>query len=251
MKTNFHYPRALTSQEKGWLDWLLDPERKGYREFRLRLEGLLVIGEGRRGRGNLVLGHAGDQPDLLSPLAPVFAYGVIEAEEGSISVLVREEAYEQVEVEIVPLKGEVVPEKLTEKSRWTYSTWLPGEGCPCCRRDLREVRLDAGEEEVVLALCATDHRLWVYDAATGVNHLIPVTNFYNELMLHKRIREPKIALDPSYLFTHLTEFSDGDFVHGFAVYNKIRKKVDSIRIEWPSRRPRKSLKTIFKKIFAS
>ncbi len=251
MKNNSEYPRPLTAREKGWLEWLLPPDRNGYRNFRERFEDLVVIGQGRRGKGNLVLGHEGDTPDSTSPLPPVFAYGVIEAEEGAISVMVREEAGDQIEVEIVPLKGEVIPERLTEKSRWTYSTWWPGHPCPCCRHELREVHIGGHDAEAVLAICSRDHRIWVYESATGVNHLIPITNFYNELMLHKRIREAKIALDPSYLFTHLSEFSDADFVHAFVVYNKIRKKVGAVKFEPEVTRPQKSLVQIFKRIFRS
>ena len=78
---------------------------------------------------------------------------------------------------------------------------------------------------LVLAVCATDKRLWVYDELTGINHPIPVTNFYNELMLHKNIRDPKIALDSKRLFSDLSQFSDAELSHAFRTYNALRTKI--------------------------
>ena len=76
-----------------------------------------------------------------------------------------------------------------------------------------------------LALCAYDRRLWVHDSSTGVNRLIPVTNFYNELMLHKNIRDPGIALDSRRLFADLDAYSDSDLTYAFLTYNKIKTKI--------------------------
>lgn len=225
MNNGSGYPRPLTARERNWLEWLLPSGRKGYREYRAVLERLVVIGEGRRGKGNLVLGRSDDTPDLTSPLPPVFAYGVIEATEGTISIMAREEAGGQMELEIVPLKGDSVPEEITETSRWTYSTWSPGKSCPCCTGKLREVPIGTSTAEAVLAICPTDHRLWVYDGATEVNHLIPITNFYNELMLHKNVRDPNIAFDSKRLFADLSRYSDADLRHAFLTYNKLKTKV--------------------------
>jgi hypothetical protein len=83
-----------------------------------------------------------------------------------------------------------------------------------------------GARKLVLAICAHDKRLWVYDSDTGVNHPVPVTNFYNELMLHLNVRNPKIALNAQRLFVNLAEFSDGDLFRAFRSYNQIRTKVN-------------------------
>jgi hypothetical protein len=69
-----------------------------------------------------------------------------------------------------------------------------------------------------------------------VNHLIPVTNIYNELMIHKHIRDPKIALAYNKLFSELSDFSDADLSKAFASYNDIRTKIhlrDRIVLEEP------------------
>jgi hypothetical protein len=83
---------------------------------------------------------------------------------------------------------------------------------------------DAGRT-LVLAVCGNDSRLWVYDERTGVNHPIPVTNYYNELMLHKNVRDPKVALDSKRLFLELTQFSDRELTHAFQTYNQLHTKV--------------------------
>jgi hypothetical protein len=85
----------------------------------------------------------------------------------------------------------------------------------------------------VLAVCVRDKRLWILDERDGVNHLIPVTNFHNALMLHKNIRDPKKALVPENFFSQLHEFSDADLTAAFVQYNKLRKKIDLGRIVVP------------------
>jgi hypothetical protein len=74
---------------------------------------------------------------------------------------------------------------------------------------------------------------WLYDGMDGVIHQIPLTNFYNELMLHANIRDPKIALNAKRLFTDLRDYTDTDLVRAFASYNKLRTRValdDGIQI---------------------
>jgi len=83
----------------------------------------------------------------------------------------------------------------------------------------------AGGQKMVLAICAKDKRLWIYEEASGVNHLIPVTNFYNELMLEKNVRDPEVALDSKRLFTDLSSWTDAELLRAFAAYNKLRTKV--------------------------
>lgn len=81
-------------------------------------------------------------------------------------------------------------------------------------------------QQLVLAICASDRMMWLYDSRSGVNHPIPVTNYYNELMLHKNIRDPNIALDSKRLFTDHSRFSDTDLILAFKTYNQLRAKVE-------------------------
>ncbi len=222
------YPRHLSPREREWISWVLPAERAGYRDVWERIESLDVIGDGRRGKGEIILGPSDAQPDLTNPLPPVFAYGVIETDAGPISVTIREILEDQVSVEIVNQKSDEVPEKLVERRRWTYSRWSPGQACPQCDQMGREVSMSFEGSSVVsldLAICPADKRLWVHDRGTGVNRLIPVTNFYNELMLHKNVRDPKIALDSKIFFMTLDRYSDADLRSAFQSYNKLKTKV--------------------------
>jgi len=213
---------------------------------------MTIIGEGRRGNGEIILGRPGCEVDFSAPLAPVLAYGAVETNLGTISITIREAMDDQISAEIVSHRSDEVPPEFEEYRRWTYSIWSPGDACPQCMRGVREISMPAGKEtheHVVLALCANDRRLWVYEESTQVNRLIPTTNFYNELMLHKNIRDPKRALDSKLLFTGLDSFSDGDLTYAFLTYNKLKTKVhiDS-GVETESRESKGFLKTLKKMI---
>lgn len=222
------YPQPFSGRERAWVEWILPEERAGYNAYRSRIETMMIVGEGRRGRGEIILGQAGTEVDFSSPLSPVFAYGAVETSSGSISVTLREIRDDQISVEIVGHHSDEVPVDFEEFRRWTYSTWSPGDVCPQCSQTTREVSMHAQSitnENFVLAICGKDRRLWVYEAVTGVNHLIPVTNFYNELMLHRNIRDPRIAFDSKLLFSELSSFSNDDFLHAFLTYNQLKTKV--------------------------
>jgi hypothetical protein len=220
------YPRPLTARERAWLEWILPADRPGYARYRDLLASLAVIGQGRRGEGEVILGPQGAAPDLNPPLGPVFSYGAIETNFGTISVTFREPVDGQISLEIVSHRSESVPEEFEEARRWTYASWNPGDPCPQCRTSVRETGMRAtGSGRFVLAVCAEDRRLWVYDEATRVSRLIPVTNFYNEIMLHKNIRDPKIALDSRRFFADLARYSDADLALAFRTYNALKTKV--------------------------
>jgi hypothetical protein len=247
---NSQYPRALTHRERTWLEWVLPADRIGYQEYRKYLDTMVVLGEGRRGKGDIVLGYAGDTPDTTITLPPVFAYGLIETNFGPISVTVRENYGDQIDVEIVTHRGEEMFEQFEERRRWTYSTWKPGAICPQCERPPREVSMETeAGKRLVLTVCAADRRLWVHDAETMVNHLIPVTNFYNELMLHKKIRDPKIALDSNRMFTDLPRYKDDDLTYAFMTYNALKTKVEMKGRLMPGKVERRTFIHTIKEIF--
>lgn len=227
-RDNPEYPRPLLAREREWIGWILPADRTGYRFYRDVIEKMVVLGAGRRGEGEIILGLPGAEPDFSSPLAPLFAYGAVEFSVGMVSVSLREIREDQISVEIVSHGSDEIPPNLEERRRWTYSSWTPGDVCPQCSRALREVPMHStgpDAECVVLGICPHDRRLWVYESSTGVNRLIPVTNFYNELMLHKNIRDPGLALESRRLFTDLPAYSDSDLTYAFLTYNKIKTKV--------------------------
>ncbi len=233
------FPRPLTAFERETLLWLLPAARSGYNEYHKYILEWVVVGEGRRGAGNYIMAEKDVRPDIESPLPQVFAYGVIEAENASISATLRELFEDQLEYEIVSLKDDTVPQNLTVRRRWNFSLWSPTQPCPACGSALREVviRRESGGD-ATLAVCAVDKRLWIFDALYGVNHLIQVTNFHNALMLHKNIRDPETALAAENFFRQLHTFSDPDLGAAFVQYNKLRKKIDLGRIVLPrSKKP--------------
>lgn len=223
---NQAYPRALSPREQELIAWVLPSDRPGYAAFGELLRTMVVIGEGRRGEGEIILAPGGSVPDFSAPLGAVYSYGAVETNFGVISVTVREPVDGQFSVEIVSQRSDRVPPEYEEARRWTYALWNPGEPCPQCLTGMREVPMRAGEGlRFVLALCARDRRLWVHDGAQRINRLIPVTNFYNEIMLHKNIRDPKIALDHKRFFAELERYSDADLSHAFQTYNALKAKV--------------------------
>lgn len=226
MEHNGLYPRELNATERELLLWLLPADRPGYEEYRRLVTSWKVAGRGRRGEGNFILAASGERIDNDSPLPQVLAYGVVKTSSNETSVTVRERLGNQLEYEIMNLHPEKHGHQGEEISRWTYSTWLPSSPCPICRVGVREVRMKTvGGSLLMLAICPRDRRLWVHDGTSGVNHPIPVTNIYNELMIHKNIRDPQKALDYNRLFSEISTFSDLDLSRAFASYNEIRTKV--------------------------
>jgi hypothetical protein len=185
-----------------------------------------VVGIGRRGEGNYILAGPGEIPDTESPLPQVLAYGFVRSDEGEVTISVRERFGEQLEFEITGQPSNIVFQGLELCHRWTFSEWLPSRTCPACDGPVRKVEMKTGTgQNLILAFCLTDQRLWVYNQQSGINHLIPVTGFYNELMLQKRMQDPTIALNPKRLFSDLGTYSDSALTRAFSSYNKLRTKV--------------------------
>jgi hypothetical protein len=212
----------LRPKELDLLETVLPVDRPGYRGLRDRLESMMVLGEGRRGEGDLILGLPGDPPDSESPLPPVVAYGMVETTRGAFTISVREEAGNQINVEIVSGSGSGIPDHFEEKRRWTYSWWVPGEVSPATGAPVREVFIEAG---VTLAFAPAEKRIWIHERSSGIVRLIPITNYYNELMIRRGIRDPRIALVPSLFWKDLRSYSDDDLLRAFVAYNTLRQRV--------------------------
>ena len=228
------FPRALSARETAWLDFLLPAGRPGYASFRSGLEGLAILGEGRWGKGDFVLGREGDEIDLTEGMQPVMVYGEIAARAGESRFTITLSLHQpnedgMVEFQIGTIDAPELPEEFVEESRWSYSGWLPGEPCPATGGSVREIPLDPAGE-ILLVISPQKRVLWLYDAVTMVITLVPVTNFYNELMLLKGIRDPKIALDHKRLFSSPEDYSDADLREAFLRYNTTFRKVDRERL---------------------
>lgn len=223
------YPRTLTPQERSLVEWVLPAGVRAYLAYREFLAEAVVIGQGRRGEGEIILGRSGALPDFGSPLAPVLSFGTVEIPGDEVTVTVREMADGQVSVEIVGRRTDAVPAIETVIRRWTYAEWRPGGTCPQCGSGVREVRIPAGGggsgELPTLAVCPADRRLWIHDAVTGACRPIPLTNYYNELMLLREVRDPAVALDGSRFFADLPGYSDADLAGAFLRYNRLMTKI--------------------------
>ncbi len=222
---NNTYPRPLSEKEWSLIEWILPEKRTGYQKYRTLLTSLQVIGPGRWGEGDLILGEPGDTPELSGPMERIFANGIIESAEGKITVSVHEYVAGQLEVQIANLHDEEIPDELTIQRKATYSTWKPGSECPFCNQSIREIPVNNNDPVAVLAICTNDKNIWIYDDADGVNHPIPATNYYNELMLFKQIKDPSIALQSKNLFSMLDDYSDEDLREAFVRYNKTWRRI--------------------------
>jgi hypothetical protein len=220
------FPRKLTNLEKDWLFYVLPADRKGYAEYRKLIEGMLVIGEGRFGEGNYVLGYEGDTPDLSYPSMPMFACGQIICGDGTIQISIHEHYDNKIEYSINNLLGESIPEKPTELKRWSYSYWKPGDPSLFENDNLKEYDLSGKKGELVLAVSPANRSIWLYDSKTEINHIIPVTNFINELLRGNKAINKKKGIDLNYVFSNLNLFDAEDFKYALLEYNKHWRKID-------------------------
>jgi hypothetical protein len=222
------FPREITSREKDFLFSVLPELKPGYKNYRQKIENKFVVGYGRFGNSNLILGEKKTVPDLLESSSPVFAIGTIICEECEIDVLIHEENDEEIEFDISARKLEKIPEDLTEITRWNYSEWQPGEKAPYDNSFVREIEIKA--QEFLLALAPFHKKIWLYSYIDGVNHIIPVTNFYNYIMMIKKNRDSKTALNPALMFKLMDEFTDLELKSAFVAYNNYFNRV-SLRLE--------------------
>ena len=245
--TNEIFPRELTEQELFWLFAALPENKPGYKKYRELIDSLVVIGYGRFGAGNLVLGDQHDVVDLEDSSSPIFAIANITYPEANIYVTIHEEYDDQIEIDIKNLNADAIPEGLTNPKIWNYSDWTPGQKSPNDNGHVREVTLI--KEKLVLAFAPTHKKIWVHNAGSGINHFVPVTNYYNEIMILLQNKNPEKALEPGRMFTDLEEFTDEQLITGFLIYNKRWKKVelDYNLFEHNEGSKKKSFLGIFKK----
>ena len=220
------FPRALSDLERALLLWVLPEDRLGYAEYRRLIGEWVVVANGRRGEGNFILGAAGLEPDIESPLPHLFAFGLLNVGNDALTISVRERLTDQLEFEISGPTDLDMSNGLKSYPGWTLSEWLPSQPCPVCRGSLREVDMKTGSGRLlVLAICAQDRRLWVYDSRSAVNLPIPVTSFYNELMLQTTAQNRREVPDSKRLFTGLEAYSDAALAGAFESYNRLRAKI--------------------------
>ena len=216
------FPRELTTQEKYLLFSVLPEAKPGYKFYREKINELLVTGYGRFKNNNYILGKKGSVPDLSFSSTPVFAAGTIKIPGDEIDILINEEIDDEIEFDITLKNTSQIPDKIEEQERWSYSEWNPGDKAPHDNSEVRETVISPGE--YILVFAPAHKKLWLHEGRSGVNRLIPLTNYYNELMRFRRIKDPKQALNPRLMFEKLEEFSDYELVNAFVLYNKYMRR---------------------------
>jgi len=237
------FPRALTDKEKYLLFKVLPENKPGYKKYRDKINELVVIGQGRFSRDNMILGKPGKKPDLSFPSTPVFATGTIICKETEIDVAIHEEIDNEIEFDISTNNSCKPDDDVTELSNWSYSNWSPGDGAPKDNSVVREVEIIP--RKLILSIAPVHKKIWLHNVESGVNHLIPLSNFYNQLMMVKDIRNTEVALNPGVFFEQLNNYSDGDLVSALITYNKYIKRFDIDMTFFEKENDKSSSKSIF------
>ncbi len=201
---------------------VLPEEKSGYKHYREKIVDLLVTGYGRFKNNNYILGKKGTVPDLSFSSTPVFAAGTIKIPGDDIDILINEEIDNEIEFDITLGNTNEIPEEINEIGSWSYSGWNPGDNAPHDNSPVRETIISPGE--YALTFAPAHKKIWLHDNKSGVNHLIPLTNYYNELMRFKRTKDPMLALNPKLMFDTLDDFSDYELINAFVLYNKYMRR---------------------------
>ncbi|PKL90297.1 MAG: hypothetical protein CVV23_00130 [Ignavibacteriae bacterium HGW-Ignavibacteriae-2] len=230
------YPRPLNKLELSALFKLLPGNRPGYAVYRRKIEQNFVIGNGRFGNGNLILGARNDKPDIENSSAPILAAGTVLYDEYKFDIVIHEERYYQIEVDLDEIYKIKIENGLeAELKSWSYSNWLPGQKAPNDNSEIREIPFNGGR--FVIAVAPKHKRIWLYDSNDGINHLIPISNFINELLMLKGIKERS---NVNIFFEDLFKFTEGEIVSAFINYNRYMKKFifDEIKVDKPVKQKR-------------
>lgn len=236
--------RDLHKNEQEVIFSILPENKIGYKKYREMISEMKVVGTGRFGDGNFILGKAGTKVDLSIPSTPVFATGTVHLKDKNIDIAIHEVEDDMIEVQVSPDFDTGAEFQI--KNVTCYSNWYPGDNSPINSVLVKEYIIK--KDCLVLAVDANNKRLWLHNQETGVNHLLPVSNFFNELMRLKRIKDEKRIQNPSSLFERLDEFTSEDIKLTFYQYNKYIRKFNFQLdpVDWnKSKQKKKNLFKIF------
>lgn len=236
--------RKLSQTELKLLFAILPEEKPAYKKYHYRLTELFVIGNGRFGSNNLILGNLSDEPDTTLPSSPVFSFGEIVFSGKKFEVIIHEEEEEKIEIELPDVSEFGSFSQPVFDSINSIAFYSPLEANKKYEPN-RKVELINGE--FYLSFIFNIKKIIVTDLKNGYNALIPVSNYYNELMFVKNIRDPKTALKPQLLFNEIEKYSDRDLAEAFIYYNKLFRRVNLNIIQKTVNPPVKE--GFFKKLF--
>ncbi len=228
MNPNGQFPRKLSNREIDWILWMLPEDKPGYRKYREMIKEMMVIGYGKFEPDNLILGRPGDEPDEETFFMPVISLGQIEGEKAKIQISIHKVNKNQIQIDIVNLLSDIIPESFDEKRRWSYAYWTPGDISPATNQPVREVKIfSKTEHNLILVISPSDKKIWLHELDSGINYIIPVTNFFNELLRQRRELIDRVGgLNTNFIFENIDKFSDADINNAFINYSKLFSKVD-------------------------
>ncbi len=233
--------RELNKKEKFLLYSILPANRKGYNEYRQKISEMVVVNEEEIYEGKLLLSKSGEYYSSEPESTPSFAMGYSAYDGRKYYIVIHEEREGFIQA-LISREGEAKGEGLL----WSYSNWRPGLKAPGDNSKVREVHLL--KNKLVVAVAPAHKRIWVYEADSGVNYILPVTNFYNEIMKAKEERNPRVVLNPQRIFEHPEELSDKEIGQGFLLYNEYLNRIE-INYDLFKSKSDGGRKIFFKKIF--
>ena len=213
------FPRELTDVEREFLYWLLPLEKEGYTKFNEFVQKAIVLGEGRWGEGDLMLGPEPASIDMTLGMEPIVAYGECVLNGKLMTISVHDlNADDQLEAQfgIYPL-----PDDPQVELGWCYSYWKPGDTSPSTGEEVREIALNRKDKQPasVLVISKSQKSMWLHHP-DGMNKLMPVTGLNDDLLRTHGIREFEQVSNPGQFFTSIDDFSDTDIRKAFAEYAK-------------------------------
>lgn len=215
------YPRKLTASERTILFSILPDGKTGYKNYRSLIDKFYLIGEGRFGNGNLILGELDKLSDPFISSSSVFALGNIFTADEDYYIVIHsiDEGAIEIQIDPYPVNNEIVITKVV-----SYSDWVPGMKSP--EKNSKVYQYLIKEKEYILAICPLSKKIWLHEYITGVNHIIPKSNFINELMQLQKVTKDKSLINPANFFENINKFSDNEIKLSFLLYNKYLKHFD-------------------------
>jgi hypothetical protein len=216
-----YFPKKISESERAILFSLLPENKSGYQHYRKLLEHLVLIGEGRFGNGNLILGEAKSVVNLSIPSSHVFAFGNIYSSSENYYAVIHtiDDGMIEVQIDPYPIKDNLLIEKVV-----SYSDWKPGMKSP--ERDSEVFEYMIKENEYDLAICPLSKKIWLHEFESGVNYIIPLSNFFNELMRVRNVKDEKLLTNPAIFFSQVNTFSEMEIKLAFLLYNKYLRHFD-------------------------
>jgi len=153
------YPREITNIERTCLFLILPENKPGYNLYRKKIAGMLVIGDGKFGEGNYILGKNDPDPDLSFPSTPVFALGTLYNGTEKFDVIIHEETEDKIEIWFDKDINEITDTSFNVKS---YSYWIPGMNSPFSDSKVREIIIKPNE----------NNKKYLQTKKTKLNHML-------------------------------------------------------------------------------